>query len=148
MIRIQAEPFDAGAELAAFTASAAGAGAVASFVGLVRPESGGRDVSRLELTQYPALTEKTVAAIADAARTRFDVDALLVVHRHGTMAPGEPIVFVAAAASHRRAAFDAVDYMMDLLKTEAAFWKREHGPEGARWIEARPSDLKDKARWA
>jgi molybdopterin synthase catalytic subunit len=148
MIRLQAEPFDAAGELAAFAASAPGAGAIASFLGLVRAEGGGGDVSQLELQHYPGLTEKTLAAIADRARERFDVAGLLIVHRHGAMAPGEPVVFVAAASAHRRAAFDAVDYAMDLLKTEAAFWKREHGPAGPRWIEARASDLEDRARWA
>ena len=147
MIRVQAEPFDAGAELAVFTATAAGAGAVASFVGLVRSESGGDDVSRLELQHYSGLTEKTIAAIGEDARARFDLASLVIIHRHGTIMPGEPIVFVAAAAAHRRRAFDAVDYMMDRLKTEAAFWKREHGRQGARWIEVRDSDLEDRARW-
>jgi molybdopterin synthase catalytic subunit len=147
MIRVQAEPFDAGAELAAFVAAAAGAGAVASFVGLVRPESAGEIVSGLELEHYPAFTERAVAAIGEDARMRFGLSGLLIVHRCGAIAPGEPIVFVAAAAAHRRAAFDAVDYMMDRLKTEAPFWKREHGADGPRWIEPRDSDLEDKARW-
>jgi molybdopterin synthase catalytic subunit len=147
MIRLQAEPFDPGAELAAFIASAPGVGAVASFVGLVRSETAGENVSGLELEHYPALTERTIAAIGEEARVRFELAGLVIVHRHGAIAPGQPIVFVAAAAAHRRAAFDAVDYMMDRLKTEAPFWKREHGPEGPRWIEARDADLKDKARW-
>jgi molybdopterin synthase catalytic subunit len=146
MIRIQAEPFDPAAELAAFIARAAGAGAIASFTGLVRSQSG--RVSGLELDHYPALTERAVAAIGDEARARFGLDGLLIVHRHGALAPGEPIVFVAAAAAHRRAAFEAVDYMMDRLKTEAPFWKREHGPDGPRWIEPREADVKDRARWA
>jgi molybdopterin synthase catalytic subunit len=143
MIRVQAEPFDSAAELAAFAARVDGAGAIASFVGLVR----GENVSSLELDHYPALTEKVVGEIGGDARARFGLAGLVIVHRHGTLAPGEPIVFVAAAAAHRRAAFDAVDYMMDRLKTEAPFWKREHGPDGARWIEARAADLEDKARW-
>jgi molybdopterin synthase catalytic subunit len=145
MIRIQAETFDPGGELAAFLERVRDAGAVASFVGRVRPEGG--DVLELELDHYPALTEKAVAAIGDDARARFGLAGLVIVHRHGALAPGEPIVFVAAAAPHRRAAFEAVDYMMDRLKTEAPFWKREHGPDGPRWIEAREADLKDRARW-
>jgi molybdopterin synthase catalytic subunit len=145
MIRIDATPFDPAAELAAFIARVPAAGAIASFTGLVRSESG--EVSGLELDHYPALTEKAVAAIGDQARSRFRLDGLVIVHRHGALAPGEPIVFVAAAAAHRRAAFDAVDYMMDRLKTEAPFWKREHGPDGPRWIEAREADLEDRARW-
>jgi molybdopterin synthase catalytic subunit len=147
MIRVQAEPFDPGAELAAFVAGVPGAGAIASFVGLVRSESAGENVSGLELEYYSALTGSVIAAIGEDARARFGLAGLVIVHRHGAMAPGEPIVFVAAAAAHRRAAFDAVDYMMDRLKTEAPFWKREHGPGGPRWIEACGTDLKDKARW-
>lgn len=147
MIRVQAERFDGGGELAAFAARVPGAGAIASFLGLVRGESGGDDVSVLELEYYPGLTERIVAAIGEDARDRFALIAFAIVHRTGALAPGEPIVFVAAAAAHRRAAFDAVDYMMDRLKTEAAFWKREHGPSGSRWIEARGADLRDRARW-
>jgi molybdopterin synthase catalytic subunit len=148
MIRLQAEPFDAGDALAAFAARVAGAGAIASFLGLVRGESDGEDVSVLELEHYPPLTERTVAAIGEEACARFDLIGLVILHRTGALAPGEPIVFVAAAAAHRRAAFEAVDYMMDRLKTEAPFWKREHGPAGSRWIEARDEDLRDRARWA
>ncbi|HEX8062875.1 MAG TPA: molybdenum cofactor biosynthesis protein MoaE [Allosphingosinicella sp.] len=147
MIRIESGPFDPGAELAAFAARVPGAGAIASFTGLVRAASDGDTVTVLELEHYPALTGKTIAAIGEEASTRFPLAGLVIVHRHGAMAPGEPIVFVAAAAQHRRAAFGAVDYMMDRLKTEAPFWKREHGPGGARWIEARPEDVEDRARW-
>jgi molybdopterin synthase catalytic subunit len=147
MIRIQSRSFDPGAELAAFAGRVPGAGAIASFTGLVRSESDGASVSGLDLDHYPELTEKTIAAIGEDARARFGLAGFVIVHRHGAMAPGEPIVFVAAAAGHRRAAFEAVDYMMDRLKTEAPFWKRELGPDGARWIEARASDLKDRARW-
>ena len=147
MIRVQAMPFDPGAELAAFAARSAGAGAIASFTGLVRRESDGAAVTGLELDHYPALTEAALASIGEAARTRFGLAGLVIIHRYGALAPGEPIVFVAAAAAHRRAAFDAVDCMMDRLKTEAPFWKRELGPDGARWIEARPADLEDRARW-
>jgi molybdopterin synthase catalytic subunit len=147
MIRIEAERFDPAAELAAFTALVAGAGAVVSFVGLVRSESEGEPVARLELDHYPPLTERSVGGIGADACERFGLAGFAIVHRHGALDPGEPIVFVAAAAAHRRAAFDAVDYMMDRLKTDAAFWKREHDANGARWIEARQSDLEDKARW-
>ena len=147
MIRVQAEPFDPAAELAAFIARAAGAGAVASFVGLVRAESAGEYVRGLELDHYPAMTERAIAAIGQEARARFELADLVIVHRHGALAPGEPIVFVAAASAHRRAAFEAVDHVMDRLKTEAPFWKRELRAEGARWIEATAADLKDRARW-
>ncbi|MFL6858616.1 MAG: molybdenum cofactor biosynthesis protein MoaE [Allosphingosinicella sp.] len=147
MIRLQADPFDAGRELAAFAARVAGAGAIASFLGLVRGESGGENVSVLELEYYPCLTGRSVAAIGEDARGRFELIGFVILHRTGALAAGEPIVFVAAAAAHRRAAFEAVDYMMDRLKTEAPFWKREHVPSGSRWIEARDADLRDRARW-
>ena len=147
MIRVQPEPFDPAALLASFAATCPQAGAIVSFVGLVRDMSDGETVSRLELQQYPGFTERVVQAIADDARARFDILSAAVVHRHGELAPGEPVVFVAAAAAHRRAAFDAVDYLMDRLKTEAPFWKREVGESGARWIEARASDHSDRARW-
>jgi molybdopterin synthase catalytic subunit len=144
MTRVRAAPFDPGVELAAFAARVGGAGAIASFTGLVR---GGAEVSALELEHHPVLTEKAIAGIAEDALTRFALVDLVILHRYGMLAPGEPIVFVAAAAAHRRAAFDAVDYVMDRLKTEAPFWKREHGPDGARWIEARAADVEDRARW-
>jgi molybdopterin synthase catalytic subunit len=147
MIRIEPGPFDPGDELAAFAARVPGAGAIASFTGLVRAESDGTPVTLLHLEYYPALTARVVSAIGEDARARFGLAGLVIVHRHGAMAPGEPIVFVAAAAGHRRAAFGAVDYMMDRLKIEAPFWKREQGPDGARWIEARPEDAEDRARW-
>ncbi|MGQ0559404.1 MAG: molybdenum cofactor biosynthesis protein MoaE [Sphingosinicella sp.] len=147
MIRVQAERFDPETELAAFIAKVPGAGAIASFTGLVRATSDGEQVTGLELDHYPALTERAIAAIGEDARARFGLAGLAIVHRHGAMAPGEAIVFVAAAAAHRRAAFDALDYVMDRLKTEAPFWKRELGTKGARWIEARDVDVKDRARW-
>jgi molybdopterin synthase catalytic subunit len=147
MIRIESGRFDPGAELAAFAGSVPGAGAIASFTGLVRPESDGASVTLLHLDHYPALTARVVAAIGEDARARFGLGGLVIIHRHGAMAPGEPIVFVAAAAGHRRGAFEAVHYMMDRLKTEGPFWKREEGPGGARWVEARPEDVEDRARW-
>ena len=147
MIRIQLEPFDAAVELAALTERSPTAGAVAAFVGLVRPYVGDAPVERLELQRYGRFTRMTVETIAEDASQRFDLIGLPVIHRCGTLVPGEAIVFVAAAAEHRRAAFDAVDYLMDRLKTEAAFWKREHGPAGSRWIEPHPADHVDRKRW-
>lgn len=147
MIRVQEEPFDAAAELALLTDRAPQAGAVAAFVGLVRPESASGEVQQLELQHHPRFTLKTVEEIGEDGCARFDLQALTIIHRFGLLDPGEAIVFVAAAAEHRRAAFEAVDYLMDRLKTEAAFWKREHGPEGARWIEARAEDHADRRRW-
>ena len=147
MIIIQAEPFNPGLELARFMDRAPGAGAIVSFTGLVRAESELGPVSKLELDHYPALTAKTLEAIREEAGARFDLDELVIIHRHGMLERGEPIVFVAAAAPHRRAAFEAADYVMDRLKTEAAFWKREHGRGGSTWIEASAADLEDRARW-
>jgi molybdopterin synthase catalytic subunit len=147
MIAVQAEPFDAAALLADFSGRAAGAGAIASFTGLVRSENDGAAVSGLELDHHPRLTEQAIAGIEADAVARFGLTGLFIVHRHGALLPGEAIVFVAAAAPHRRAAFDAVDYVMDRLKTEAPFWKREQRGDGAHWLEARDSDRKARARW-
>jgi molybdopterin synthase catalytic subunit len=145
VIRVEAERFDPGAELASFMAEHPAAGAIASFIGAVRGDGG--EVTQLELSHYPGFTERALVAIGEEARLRFDLLGHLVVHRFGSLGPAEPIVFVAAAAPHRRAALDAVDYLMDRLKTEAPFWKREHGPAGARWIEARDADHAARARW-
>lgn len=147
MIAIQAEPFDAAALLADFSGRAAGAGAIASFTGMVRDENDGAAVSSLALEHHPSLTEKAIADIGADAVARFELADIMIVHRYGAMAPGEAIVFVAAAAPHRRAAFDAVDYVMDRLKTEAPFWKREQRSDGAHWLEARMSDHDDRRRW-
>ena len=141
---VSPDPIDPAALLAAFTRGAASAGAVASFTGLVRGEDG---VSELWLDHHPRLTEQVIGEIAEDARLRFEVADVAIVHRVGAVPAGAPIVFVAAAARHRRAAFDAVDYIMDRLKTDAPFWKREDRPDGARWIEARDSDHADRARW-
>lgn len=147
MIRVQSEPFDPAAELARFIAEAKGAGAVVSFVGLVRGGSVDETVDALELTHYPAFTEKGIVEIAQLASARFQVQRLAIVHRFGRLPAGEPIVFVAAAATHRRAAFEAADFLMDKLKTQAAFWKKEHGPAGSRWVEPRIEDRQDVERW-
>ena len=141
---IAAEPIDPAALLAFFTSEVAGAGAIASFTGLVRSDDGA--VSELWLDHHPTLTELAIAEIADAARARFDAT-VHITHRVGGVAAGEPIVFVAAAARHRRAAFDAVDYMMDRLKTDAPFWKREQRGDTAMWIEAHDVDHDNCARW-
>jgi molybdopterin synthase catalytic subunit len=145
MIRLQTEPFEPGRMLAGFTA--ANAGAVASFTGLCRAESHGAPVEALELECYLALAEPAIAAFAAEAVARFDLADVLVMHRYGRILPGEPIVFVAAAAAHRRPVFDAVDFLMDRLKTQAPFWKKEHGPDGARWVEPRDADHADARRW-
>ena len=144
--RLAHAPFQPGLELAGFSAD--GAGAVVSFTGLARPGTlDGAKLEQLYLDHHPRLTEKSLHDIAASAE-RFGVAAVRIVHRCGAIAPGEPIVFVAAAALHRRAAFDAVDCLMDALKTDAVFWKREDGVDGARWIEPTEADRSDRARWS
>lgn len=148
-VRLAETGFDPSEELRALTAQTAGAGAIVSFSGLARDRAGdGAPVTALVLESYRSLTLRSMEAIAADARARFAIVALRVVHRAGRIAAGEPIVFVGVAAAHRRAAFEAADYMMDRLKTEAVFWKREEGPAGARWIEPTAADHEDAARWA
>jgi molybdopterin synthase catalytic subunit len=147
MIRVQSAPFDPHAETAAFQAGRADAGALASFVGSVRDSAHGGDVKALELEHYPGFTEGQIAQIETDARARFDVIDTLVIHRYGRMSPGEAIVLVAALSKHRREALQAVDYLMDRLKTEAPFWKKEHRPGAAEWIEPRTDDHAAHARW-
>ena len=145
MITLQAEPFDPGALLTAFTAGRTDAGAVVSFTGLARADAGAE--TRLELEAYPGFTEKEIARIAQEAVARFSLLDLLVLHRTGEMKPGEAIVFVATAARHRREAFEAADFMMDYLKSRAPFWKKESGAQGSRWVEPTARDRDDAARW-
>lgn len=146
--RLEAEPFDPSAELASLMASALDDGAVVSFVGVARPQArSGEQVDRLVLEHHPRLTLKSLEDIAVEAAERFDVSQVRVVHRCGEIAAGEPIVFAGAASAHRRAAFEAADYLMDRLKTEAVFWKREEGPAGASWIEPTEADYADRGRW-
>lgn len=143
MIRLAAASFDPAAELAAFAAP--GAGAIASLTGLVRAEEG--DVSALDLDHHPLLTPRSLEEIEADTRAVFALLDLIIIHRHGRVESGEPIVFVAAAALHRRAAFDAVDYAMDRLKLDAVFWKKERRADGDRWIEPRPNDHAAAKRW-
>ncbi len=141
------DPPNADAELRAFLEGRTGDGAVIAFVGLARDTSAAGPVTGLYLDHYPGFTERSLETIAAEAQARFPVSGIRVVHRYGEVAPGETIVFVAVAAPHRRAAFEAADYLMDRLKTEAAFWKREDGPAGSRWIEPTEKDRADRARW-
>lgn len=134
-----------GALLTEFCQGRTEVGAVATFTGIARAEAGGTTL--LELEAYPGFTEAEIGKIADEARARFGLADLMIRHRVGRIAPGEPIVFVATAARHRRAAFEACDYLMDYLKSRAPFWKKEHGPAGERWIEPRAEDHADIARW-
>jgi molybdopterin synthase catalytic subunit len=145
MIRLTDTPFEPGALLTPFCQGRSETGAVATFTGIARGEAG--SAATLELEAYPGFTEAEIGRIVEAARARFGLDDVKIVHRIGKIAPGEPIVFVATAAKHRREAFEACDYLMDYLKSRAPFWKKEHGPDGGRWIEPRAQDHADLARW-
>ena len=146
MIRIQTDLFDPGAELNAFCAGRFAAGAVASFVGLARGEAD--QAVALELEAYPGFTEPQIQDFVSAAVDRFGLIDARVIHRIGPIAPGEPIVMVITAAAHRREAFEACDCLMDYLKSRAPLWKKEHGPEGERWVEPTARDRADLDRWA
>lgn len=145
MIRLTDQTFHPGALLDGFCAGRAETGAVVSFTGLARADGG--ETRALDLQAYPGFTEAEIARIAETARRRFDLDDLMILHRIGAVAPGEPIVFVATAASHRRPAFEGCDYLMDFLKSRAPFWKKRRGPDGDRWVEPRAEDHADIARW-
>lgn len=145
MIVLTDQAFDPGALLTDFCRDRSETGAVATFTGLARAEQG--DTTTLELEAYPGFTEAAIGKIADEALKRFELHDFHIVHRVGKIAPGDSIVFVATAASHRRAAFEACDFLMDYLKSRAPFWKKETGPTGARWIEPRAQDHADIARW-
>ena len=145
MITLTSEPFEAGALLTDFCAGREETGAVASFVGIARAEQG--QAAALELEAYPGFTDVAIRKFAEAAKTRFALHDYRIVHRTGRIAPGEAIVFVATAAGHRREAFEACDFLMDWLKSRAPFWKKEHGPDGARWIEPTDRDRTDAQRW-
>lgn len=147
-VRLAERPFAAERELAEFTAGLSGDGAVVSFLGIARARAEDGDaVERLVLDHHPRLTLRSLDEIAASALERFAISSLRIVHRCGAVAPGETIVFVAAAAVHRRAAFEAADYAMDRLKTDAMFWKREDKAGGSRWIEPRGQDYSDRERW-
>jgi molybdopterin synthase catalytic subunit len=145
---LEAQALDPQLELAELTEQARGDGAIVSFVGLARPESKDGDaVDALVLDHHPTLTRQSLEDIAVACAQRFDVSHVRVVHRCGTIPSGEPIVFAGASSIHRRAAFDAADYLMDRLKTEAVFWKREVGDGASKWVEPTEADYADRDRW-
>jgi molybdopterin synthase catalytic subunit len=150
-VTIQTADFDAGAEMAALRQGDLGVGAVASFVGTVRDRVGAQapagGVQAMELEHYPGMTERSIEAMIDAAMARFDIRAARVIHRVGPLLPGDQIVLVVVSSSHRGQAFQACEFLMDYLKTQAPFWKKETTPEGAQWVDARVSDDQALARW-
>ena len=146
-VRIQAEDFDVSQELASLRAGDKRVGAVCSFVGTVRDRNEGSQVATLELEHYPGMTEKSIAHMMAQARERFDIHAALVIHRVGLMQPLDQIVMVAVTSAHRGQSFQACEFLMDYLKTQAPFWKKVLTPQGARWVDARVSDDQALARW-
>lgn len=143
-LRIQAELFDAGAELNAFTSRVAGAGAVVSFTGIVRDPGG---LTAMEIEHYPGMTESAIAEIMGQAMTRWPLVDALVIHRFGRLRAGDPIMMVATASAHRQAAFEAAEFLMDYLKSRAPFWKKEIGADGAEWVAAKDADEDALGRW-
>ena len=146
-VSIQHEDFDIGAEVAALRAGDDGVGAVAAFVGTVRDRNDGAAVTSLELEHYPGMTEASIEAMIDEAMRRFEIRAARVVHRVGVLAPPAQIVLVVVTSAHRGEAFQACEFLMDYLKTQAPFWKKEAGTVGARWVDARVADDAALARW-
>jgi molybdopterin synthase catalytic subunit len=146
-VRVQSADFDGNAEIAALRLANPRIGAVVSFLGTVRDLNDGQAVSAMELEHYPGMTEKALEAIVAQARTRWDIIDALVIHRVGPMKPLEQIVLVAVAAAHRGEAFRACEFIIDYLKMEAPFWKKEQTPEGARWVDARVSDDAALQKW-
>jgi molybdopterin synthase catalytic subunit len=150
-VRIQHEDFDAGREIAALRESDAAVGAVAAFIGTVRDRSTGAgpaDTVRLELEHYPGMTERAIESMIDAAQQRFEIRAARVIHRVGALAPQDQIVLVVVTSAHRGDAFSACQFLMDYLKTQAPFWKKEHRPDGsAEWVDARVTDDAALERW-
>jgi molybdopterin synthase catalytic subunit len=147
MIRVQQASFDAGEEQRRLLAGRTDIGAVVSFTGLVRDFNESPDVSALTLEHYPGMTEAALGEIVAEAESRWPLQGTRVIHRVGRLAPGDPIVLVVVASAHRRAAFEACDFIMDYLKTRAPFWKKEHGITGDYWVAERESDHRDASRW-
>ena len=146
-IRVCEADFSLDEELSRIMRESPSAGGVASFVGLVRNKNDGAAVSRMTLEHYPGMTEKSLAKIAAAARERFHLVDVIVVHRVGELKVGDRIVLCLTSAEHRGDAFAGCEYIMDWLKTEAPFWKKEQTPDGERWVDARESDDKARERW-
>ena len=146
-VRVQPEPFDAGAEIDHLRRGSARVGAVASFVGVVRDRNDEADVETMDLEHYPGMTERAIEAIVAEAMERWSLLDASVVHRVGRLRPGDPVVLVAVASGHRGEAFQACEFIMDYLKTRAPFWKKESTPQGVRWVASRSSDERAARRW-
>jgi molybdopterin synthase catalytic subunit len=146
-VRVHEQDFDVSAELAAMRRGNPKIGAIASFVGVVRDINEGSSVATMTLEHYPGMTEKAITEIIDQARGRWEVLDALVIHRVGTLKPTDQIVLVIVASTHRGDAFAACEFIMDFLKTQAPFWKKEITPNGARWVDARVTDSRAAERW-
>lgn len=147
-VRVQTEDFDAGVEINQLRKARKDVGAVVSFVGQVRDVNEGDEVSQLTLEHYPGMTEKSLQAIIVQAKARWNIIDVLIIHRVGTLQPCDQIVLVAVSGGHRGEAFAACEFVMDYLKTEAPFWKKEATPSGERWVEAKSSDDDARERWS
>ena len=147
-IRIQEDDFDLSTEVAQLRADCPQIGAVVAFVGTVRDLNDGLHINTMALEHYPGMTEKSIAAIVAQAQARWPLAGATVIHRIGALAPMDQIVLVAVAAAHRGEAFAACEFIMDYLKTEAPFWKKEHTPDGARWVDARSTDDQALNKWS
>ncbi len=146
-VSIQTEDFNLSDEIAALRKNDKRVGAVCGFIGTVRDRNDGQSVSSMELEHYPGMTEKAIEAMIDEACARFDIHAVRVIHRVGLLQPLDQVVMVAVTSAHRGASFQACEFLMDYLKTQAPFWKKEQTPEGARWVDARSSDDAALAKW-
>jgi molybdopterin synthase catalytic subunit len=146
-VSIRTEDFDLQQEIATLRGGDARVGAVCSFIGTVRDRNDGSTVASMELEHYPGMTEKAIESMIDAAHQRFDILGARVVHRVGLLQPMDQIMMVAVISSHRGESFQACEFLMDYLKTQAPFWKKEQTPEGARWVDARAADDAAVARW-
>ena len=144
-VRVQSDPFDVSAELATFPSVRSGVGAVVSFTGIVRDDSGSLD--HMEIEHYPGMTERAIGQIVVDAHARWPLTDVLVIHRHGRLSPGETIMMVATASAHRVAAFEAAQFLMDYLKSRAPFWKKEVTSDGSEWVAAKDEDEDALNRW-
>jgi molybdopterin synthase catalytic subunit len=146
-VEIQTEDFDVSQEIHTLRQNQAGVGAICSFVGTVRDRNNGDAVDSLELEHYPGMTEQSIMSMMEAARARFDIFGARVIHRIGLLHPLDQIVLVAVTSAHRGESFQACEFLMDFLKTQAPFWKKESTPDGFRWVDARVADDKALQRW-